>query len=64
MNAEGQDSKTVYSFVRIDLCSKYISFDLLELLSTRTFVLLPLQVIGSKLDFRQYGGIIVCLITW
>ena len=30
---EGQDSKTVYSFARIDFWSKYISFDLLKLLS-------------------------------
>ena len=43
MNDEEQDSKTVYSFYRIDFCSKYISFALLELLSTRTFVLLPAQ---------------------
>ena len=41
MNDEGQDSKTVYSFAQIDFCSKYISFALLELLSTQTFVLLP-----------------------
>ena len=41
MNDEGQDSKTVYSFARIDFCSKYISFALLQLLSTQTFVLLP-----------------------
>ena len=44
MNDEGQDSKTVYSFARIDFCSKYISFALLELLSSQTFVLLPLGV--------------------
>ena len=41
MNGEGQDSQTVYSFNQIDFCSKYISFALLELLSTQTFVLLP-----------------------
>ena len=41
MNDEGQDSKTVYSFNQIDFCSKYISFALLKLLSTQTFVLLP-----------------------
>ena len=40
---EVQDSKTVYSFARIDFCSKYISFALLKLLSTRTFVLLPIE---------------------
>ena len=38
MNDEGQDSKTVYSFARNDFCSKYISFALLKLLSTGTFV--------------------------
>ena len=42
MNDEGQDIKTVYSFARIDFCSKYIRFALLKLLSTQTFVLLPL----------------------
>ena len=41
MNDEGQDNKTVNSFARIDFCKKYISFALLELLSTQTFVLLP-----------------------
>ena len=41
MNNEGQDSKNVYSFAGIDFYSKYISFALLELLSTLTFVLLP-----------------------
>ena len=46
MNDEGQDSKTVYSFARIDFCSKYISFALLELLSTQTFVLLPIKCIN------------------
>ena len=43
MNYKGQDSKTVYSFARIVFCSKYISFALLELLSTQTFVLLPVD---------------------
>ena len=41
MNDEGQDIKIVYSFAQIDFCSKYISFALLELLSTETFVLDP-----------------------
>ena len=41
MNDEGQDRKTVYSFAQIDFCPKYVSFALLELLSTQTFVLLP-----------------------
>ena len=30
MNDEGQDSKTVYSFARIDFCSIDISFALIE----------------------------------
>ena len=33
MNDEGQDSKTLYSFARIDFCSTYITFALLERLS-------------------------------
>ena len=41
INDEGQDSETVYSFARIDFCSKYIIFTLLKLLFTQTFVLLP-----------------------
>ena len=49
LNDEGQDSKTVYSFAQIDFWSKYISFALLELLSTQTFVLLPSKVTKNKL---------------
>ena len=41
MNYEGQESKTVYSFARIDFFSKYIGIALLELLSTQIIVLLP-----------------------
>ena len=48
MKDEGQDSKTFYSFARIDFCSKYLSSALLELLSTRTIVLLPKQLIFPK----------------
>ena len=58
LNYEGQDSKTVYSFARIDFCSKYIGFALLKLLSTRTFVLLPLKatlvfIYGPKLGHLE-----------
>ena len=44
MNDEGPDRKTVYSFARIDFCSKYISFAFTELSSTQTFVLLPIKI--------------------
>ena len=44
MNDEGQDSKTVYSFAPIDFRLKYRCFVLLELLSTQTFVLLPIHL--------------------
>ena len=41
MKDDGKDSQTVFSFARIDFCSKYISFALLKLVSTPFFVLLP-----------------------
>ena len=50
MNDEGQESKIINNFARIDFCSKYKSFALLKLQSTRTFVLLPL------LNPIQHGG--------
>ena len=56
MHDEGQDSKTVYSFARIDFCSKYITFALLERLSTQTFVLLPLELL--KMKIQKYRRII------
>ena len=51
MNDEGQDSKTIYSFAQIDFCSKYVSFALLELLSARSFVLLPFSQIAILKKF-------------
>ena len=48
MNDEGQESKTIYSFARIDFCSKYLSLALLKLLSTQTFVLLPFRMINGN----------------
>ena len=58
MNDEGQDIKIVYSFARIDFCSKYISFALLKLLSTRTLVLLPFEKWQmSRMTFEYFGFI-------
>ena len=60
MNNEGQDSTTVYSFARLDFCSKYISFALLDLLSCSPFSLYDINwclyayVLVTQLEYKVH----------